>query len=1116
MTARLDKRAKARSVRERAQAIIYGFLVTLVALPAAAAIPIPDDPLTTEARVEPNILFIMDDSGSMGWTYMPDGVPNDWRRETYTHNTIYYNPNVTYEPWITASGTPMTGGLSYDSVYSSATHASGSTNLYGGTRTFYVPKDISNQSAAYLNNQANYWRYQIRTDGRVIKSEYLQGGNHPEGLSGVGCSSGTGGNTWRWKNCEEATPTGRSQAGERANFAAWYSYHRTRAKVAKAGSGRAFSEIGKNVRVGFRTIHRRNDASISGNPITQDIPIPVGRNKGLFDDPYGVNGKDNNRTMWYDRLYSATASGVTPLRDALNRAGQYYSSKDEDGPYGPGKVSEQYACRQNFTILTTDGYRNDGDPLTYNYGSPVGEQDDEPGPVIENPNGDDYQYVPKLPYSSAHSNSLADIAMRYWKRDLRTDLDNIVPSTSANPAFWQHMVTFAISIGAAGTLNPEADLPAITAGTKEWPLHTNNHAHSIDDLWHATVNGRGSFILANDPGEFNAALKGALGTILDRAGSFSNVAANSTSLDTGTRLFQASYIAGTWTGKLTSSPIDNSGALDDPSWSASIPATGRRVLTRNGLFPGSATADQLAALSRTGGPTNFPVTGENNAAYIAGSRALEMSQGGTLRNRSHLLGDIVGSSPAFSEDVGAVFVGANDGMLHAFDSDSGEELFAFIPSGINWSDLGSLSRPDYTHRYFVDGPLVVSDRTITPGRNILVGTLGRGGRGLFALDVSNPSSLSASDVLWEAYDSVDSPLPNMGLVQGAPLITKVRSASGTPQTVVIVGNGVNSANNRAVLFVYDLATGALLRQIDTGEGAADDPNGLSAPVGWDANADGIVEYVYAGDMHGNVWKFDLGAAPSSWTIANSGEPLFVATDGDGKRQPISGRLTVGLHPANFSTWVFFGTGRFLTIGDMTDPSVQSLYGIMDKGAPVSKNSLVERKTTLIGNTHGFPVRSFESASPLPANHPITGNPVGGWYVNLLEPPAQSAVGERVLTEVQVINRVLVVATVIPMVDPCLPSGRGYLNALDAFTGTSLSAGSFFDLDRDGDFSDEVVGAGDDAPPVGSVDLGIGMPTLPNLLRELAATGGSTGETETVPILDARFTGRVSWREEVEE
>lgn len=1122
---------------QRSLPFLYAFLVTLFALPASANIPIPDDPLTTGARVPPNILFLLDDSGSMAFNYMPDNAPTGWRRETYVHNTVFYNPATTYRPWVTADGSLRSGGTEYSAVYGDFNNASGTTiDLYdpddcqrfnynndrtsslhssgewvcGGHQTFYVPIDVDGD----MDSRSNYYRYQIRTDGRVIRSEWLrrEGGSPGtnNGLSNSGCpSASTSGEAWR--NCTRVTPTGRSEEAERENYATWFSYHRTRMKAAKAGASLAFDDLGEDVRVGFRTIWRQG-ASTSDNTPSHSVPIPVNYNDGLFDDVEIDGVIYDNRSKWYSRLHSVIGYQGTPLHGALEEAGEYFSSSDATGPYGPRAAGNQLACRQNFTILTSDGYWNNSS----NYSGDADNADGTAGLTISHgATTETYRYQPGPPYEDSYSDTLADVAMYFWKRDLRSDLDNIVPTTSNNPAFWQHMVTFGISIGLRGTLDPATDPPGswpdpwrrTNGGTSAW---NQDGPRRIDDLWHAAVNSRGSFVAASNPEEFRQGLSAALASIVEQTGSFTNVSANSTSLDTGTRLFQASYVTGVWAGDLVARPVSDAGIEPGVTWRASeeIPSSGRKVFTAAGSFPANLTDEQEELLERS---DEFPVSGELNAAYLAGDRSLEMNQGGSLRNRRHLLGDIVTSSPAYVSETDTIYVGANDGMLHAFDASTGVELFAFIPDGIDWSAFGTLSRPDYGHRYFVDGPVVISSHSQTDGENILVGTLGRGGKGVFALDVSNPGSFTSSDVKWQHSET---PGDNMGLVLGAPVIAKARGTGGTATDVVIIANGINSTSNQAALLVYDLSTGVLIKEIETGAGDNANPNGLSGAVGWDANADGVVDTVYAGDMLGNVWKFDLGGLPLEWEVANGGDPLFVATDDDGDSQPISARLTVGLHPANFQTWVFFGTGRFMTIDDVSDRSVQSLYGIRDSGETIARSSLEERSTVFIGtrpDRNGIPrpVRSFEAHQPLPLDK-------NGWYVNLLEPPEQEAVGERVISEVQVINRVLVAASIIPSSDACQSGGRGYLNALDAFTGTSLAGGSFFDVDGDGDFSDELVGDGDDALPVGSIDLGVDMPTLPNLLDELAAVGGSTGETETVKTQDARFTGRVSWREEVEE
>ncbi|MEN5060435.1 PilC/PilY family type IV pilus protein [Luteimonas sp. TWI1416] len=1211
-----------RPVRRRATASQHRWwsgpvacLVTLLALPASAGITIPDDPLTTASRVAPNILFILDDSGSMAFETMPDNPPStstpDVSNSAYTRNSLSYNPAITYLPWRQADGTRMSGGTSFSAVYGSfnlvggntinLANASscrrynrnsnstndelswGGTQVCGGMQTFYVPKDASRTEASYLNNGENYYRYQISGDD-VVRSEYgavssstgnvagypvsglsanreqalsytvvvpagttaltiaISGGwgdadlyvrlnaqptswnydcrpyasgnnesctfNPPAGggtyhvvvnaysnfnnvtLSAVTsnnnrCSSGTGPRDWI--NCQSATPTGRTIAAEQTNYATWFSYHRTRMKAAKAGASEAFADLDSRVRVGFRTIWDRNSF---------DIPVTDGNDGRFVDNPGGQGtSATTSRSTWYSRLQNVIAYNGTPLHGALDSAGRYFSRTDAQGPYGPQATSGQFSCRQNFAILTTDGYWND---TSNNYSVKVGDQDGTAGSTISGSNNQSYRYSPSAPYMDGYSDTLADVAMRYWKADLRTDLANNVPTNSANPAFWQHMVTFGISIGLNGN-KPWSSVGAVPSDAT-WEDPTDHEdADRIDDLLHAAVNGRGAFVAASNPEEFSAGLQGALAAISQRTSSFSNVTSNSVSLDTGSQVFNASYVSGTWTGAVTARTVTQTGVANAVSWTSTLPAwASRKIFTVSGsagaTFPSTA---QVTALARGGGPSSYPVTGENNANYLKGQSILEERNGGTLRNRASILGDIVGSSPAYVGDTNTLYVGANDGMLHAFDAPNGQELFAYVPGIIDISALSTLSRPDYTHRYFVDGPVSVTSRTLTPGKNLLIGALGRGGKGVFALDVSAPRAATATSVYkWELKDTTTGSDGNMGLVMGKPLLSKV--AGG--RVAAVLGNGVNSSREKAVLIVLNVETGEIIRQIDTGVGSTQTPNGLSAPVGV-YGADGqTLAYVYAGDMLGNVWKFDLTSSNSTlW----SAKRLFTAQDANGTSQPITGAPTVTTNPTTRKRWVFFGTGRYLTTedADARNTAVQTLYGLIDDDptTPPTRADLTRRTITVQSTTvSGLAARAFEARSALPAN-------AKGWYIDL---PGS---GERIVQDAQIVSSFLVTASVMPSGNACDADGSGFINALDAFTGTS-AGGSYFDLDGDGQTDDAAVVSGSNRLPVGSVNPGVGMPTLPNLLRGRLVVGGTGGsDLRTLGTSRPRWD-RVSWRE----
>ncbi len=342
------------------------------------AVTIPDLPLQTGAAYPPaNVMFILDDSGSMEYVAMPRDIGSDSNLDddiddkSYVHNTIYYNPATAYLPWIKADDSRYTGGMSYRAAYGSASLLTGSTDLADDVQTFFVPRP----GATNLDDVGQYYRYQIReVDGdgtsqpRVVRSEWSN--VRDEGVDNAGCSGGRG---TTWRRCTFATPTGRSEADEMGNFAVWYSYHRTRIKVAKAGASEAFSQLGDSIRVGYDSIWNRSA-----------YPIPVNNDGGLF--------RGSNRSDWFQHLQAANGSGSTPHHGALQRSGRYFEDTSASGPWGPG--TEQISCRQNFAILTTDGYWNNGSGY-----SAIGDADGSNGSSIVSKDGKaTYAYTAANPY----------------------------------------------------------------------------------------------------------------------------------------------------------------------------------------------------------------------------------------------------------------------------------------------------------------------------------------------------------------------------------------------------------------------------------------------------------------------------------------------------------------------------------------------------------------------------------------------------------------------------------------------------------------------------------------------------------------------------------------------
>jgi type IV pilus assembly protein PilY1 len=927
------------------------------------------------------------------------------------------------------------------------------------------------------------------------------------------CDGATSGNGWI--NCTSALPTTRVLAKELSNFATWYSNYRSRIKAAKASAAEAFNPLGNKVRVGYRSLHQNGSSDLN-------IPVTDG-NDGRFVNNDGTNGNPvtTSRSKWFNRLFKAKNDGGTPLQTALNNAGQYFSSSAADGPYG-GVDASQLSCRQNFAILTTDGYWNTSVVNTGNFGDGTNGSTITNGLLATDPNYKSYQYTKPAPYSDSYTNTLADVAMRYWKTDLRPDLDNNVPSgyskvagendqIGRDPAFWQHMVTFTIALGLR-TSSGLSSVAEVTASTT-WPNPDtsnpgNDTQYRLDDLLHAAVNGRGTFVSASSPQAFSDGLAAALAKIDERTASFSNAgASDSTQLNTGTLIFNASYVAGRWSGLLRAEKAVGGTEV----WKTTDAGTfaTRKVFTRSGAISATTgtgadgtgggttfpTTDQEAALARTGGPANFEVTGANNAQYIKGDASLEGSAPGKLRVRSTVLGDIVNSSPAYVADSDAVFIGANDGMLHAFNATTGKELFAYVPNIINFGNLADLSRGDYEHHWFVDGPIAISPLALGPGgnKNILVGTLGRGGRGVYALDVTNPSGFASSNVKWErSSTSATASADNMGMVLGAPVLAKVREGTTTATPAVVLGNGINSRSGKAALLVLDMDTGRVIREIPT-DNTTD--NGLFAPTGIYAADGKTLVYAYAGDLQGNVWKFDLtSTTPSSW----SSRKIFHAEKTAGTPQPITGGIASAVDPRTNKRWVFFGTGSYLTAADGNDAGEgkQSMYGIIDDvGATDSAHLRADLAARSVTAEDGTGERFFQklTGTMLTGKH--------GWYVDLPDK------GERIVQNAQIDGSYLVTASMMPSGNSCSDAtGSGYINAVTPFPDMSASDRSYFDRDGDGKTDD----TGTAGQPTGSIKTS-GMPTLPLLLPGELRYQTSSGTGETLDKSKPRWS-RVSWRE----
>ena len=1103
--------------RAVASVLMYSLIFGQVVPSAyAASTDISDVPMALKNQISPNIMLTLDDSGSMQWEYMPEAsgmdfslflqprpaspyggstyanqVPNfndtnlhNFYGRSSANNKVYYNPDTTYRPWSNSDGSLMANANPAAALYNPALPTAGNTNLTAQTTKradwFSDFRDPGNLNTAFCDPGCNanhtYWPITYfnynGTGSRTTRASYTKVEITTATPAGATFTS-PGGIT-------------RKRDEEIQNFANWFQYYRSRVLTARAGIGRAFSTLGPTPRVGFGTIN--------ASPVTID---------GVASSGTVVSGvrtfTGTARTNFFTTFYGRTIPAAgTPLRNAADDVGVYFSRTDANGPWGanPGSGGgTQYSCRQNYHILTTDGYWNDAGASTAGARANV---DNTSGAVFTRTDGTTFQYTPANPFRDSWSGTLADVAMYYWVRDLRPDLANNVSTNSKDPAFWQHLTTFGVSIGLAGTI-PIATIdaalgtnpPAIT-----WPNPNATDPAKIDDLAHAAVNGRGGFFVATDPDTFASSLTATINDIAARSGAAAAVAVSTPNVVSGDNFsYEVSYNSGNWSGDLQAFPIDLATGIPNtsaPVWSTSAQtqldartSANRKIATYTstaGTSQGIAfqmanlSAPQQALLNSPTPPG--PSDGAAVVAYLRGDRSGEAT--GTYRSRTHLLGDIIHAEPLVIReptqnygDTGyasfkttnasrpkLVLQGANDGMLHAFNAATGAEEWAYVPNLVMGSLNNLSSKNGYTHKYYVDGTPVSGDvdfdytdplpKTRTPAwRTIVVGGLGKGGRGFYALDVTalpGAETDLAGKVLWEFPNSKTDPkvIRNIGYSFGRPIIVKTRARGW----VVLVTSGYNNGTNagdsggdgKGYLFVLNARTGELIQAISTGVGSTSEPSGLAHISGYveSRDVDNTVDYVYGGDLKGNVWRFDLTNASSigAWNVAL----LASLVDSSGNFQPVTTEpelAKIRITGGTYKRFVYAGTGRYL--GDSDIPGVsganvnasqtQTMYGLVDDLSPPKGSNPVINPLRTNLQRQTFSVNA--DGSRVATANSLDFSTKKGWYIDL------PATGERLDTHPTLAYSALVFNTNAPSSDPCVPGGSSYLNMLDYQTGGYL-------------------------------------------------------------------------------
>ncbi|OGB26486.1 MAG: hypothetical protein A3I66_23500 [Burkholderiales bacterium RIFCSPLOWO2_02_FULL_57_36] len=733
----------------------------------------------------------------------------------------------------------------------------------------------------------------------------------------------------------------------------------------------------------------------------------------------------------------------------------------------------------------------------------------------------------------------------------------------------------AAKYGGFDDVNGDAN-PFVSLGTDG-----SSTARGSNAEWDRNGNGvPANYLLAHQPRDLVRSIRKIFSSVYDTAGATSGFAVSTTKISSdGAFAYQAGFNAARWSGSLKKFAVmsGEGGTIKIagmPEWDAADILTGtnrrppffdaadRKIYTaaynsRNSfaLVPfkwDDLTESQRVSLNLSPIDSKHDGLGEKRVHYLRGERNLELDRpGGIFRVRDSALGDIVNSGPVYvgapalaaqgdgyhtfleanKSRTKALYVGANDGMLHAFNAADGSELFSYIPN-ILVPHLRHLTSPNYSHLPYVDGALTVSDALVSgEWKTVLASTMGGGAQGIFALDVSDPSDFSAgAGVLWEFTDRDD---PGIGNLFGAPVIAKFKTkiTKGTPeyQYFVVVPSGLNNHKEDGEGTFSDSGQGALyLLSLDKAPSAKwklgvnffkikmplPDPAaqyGL-APPALVAGSDGTVRYVYAGDLQGNLWRFDFtGVSPWSAALGPAPvQPLFVARDAKGVRQPITAAPRVVFAPGGGYV-VLFGTGKFIEDADAAPGNfrTQSFYGILDTAGQAyrvaGRDDLAQRILSMT-SAHGSEAIDITGAG---FNFGVTDQGKKGWYFDF---PASDRTGERSVTPPLIANRNLIFNTLIPGKDPC-SSGGGRSYFLNSLTG----------LASDGKTTGYVSEAGYLGTPIlleSTAEVGIRDPIGRRTVKRKVTILNPGKDGATAPIPDspggrvefALPAGRLSWRE----
>lgn len=1131
---------------------LFGLLSLGLLIPngiSAAPLSLSDTPLSISTAVKPNVMLLVDNSGSMDNLTWADGYDNtqlyspawDYCSSTNSSNQCDgWTRILIDDPWIYFSDFKQTSSCSSgygrfrNSANTSQTKCLKLPEPVGSGYTRYAGNYLNYLLNTYTNNSVDLTQGQIPTDHRMKVAR---------NVAKIIINDNTNANSTLKMRFGVSRFYGPSSYE--------YGHGATVDAACNDAAGQATTIIGAICGNDTTNCNSTNSGYLSATntPLAEALYELTRYFRGLSSYYHGSTGTDCSSNV-----------SCTPYTSPI-----------------------QYRCQKNFTIVITDGLP------TRDTNIPTNDPDDTTG-TPNLPNWDElaatttYAMFPNFPHYSdgfqpdkdssyeAFTLYLDDIAKFAWDVDFKKTGNDSASQSYQDPKFTkQNMYTYTVGFAVDNNM--------------------------LED---AAEYGHGEYYTAKNTTDLTNALNKALTDILAKSGSSAAATANAGFIGSDTKVYQARFNSADWSGQLLAFAIDSNTAsatygqplTNGPGPSGSLWDAGSKIPTSRVIF---SIKDDSS--TNTGAFVGIPfrwdqlnttqqsALGNSNVLdYLRGSSALEKKNtGGIYRNRATLLGDIVYSAPVF---VGApnarypdnlesvaystfknsngsrekmIYVGANDGMLHGFEAANGVERMAYVPGKL-FGNLSALTSPNYSHQYYVDGSPTVIDAffgaSINAWKSVLVGGFNKGGQGIYALDVTSPNNFSAetnaaSVVLWEFTDynpestTVRSDV-DLGYTYGQPAIVRMRPAANGPW-VAVFGNGYNSTvadghastTGNAVLYIVNLQTGALIKKIDTGVGTAQDPtttvtsekrpNGLATVAPADIDGDGIADVIYAGDLFGNLWKFNVSDDSSSnwdvFRVSGTPTPLFSAcadnTCTTTNRQPITTRPAVGRHPNGQGTIVYFGTGKFLETTDNNGAAggKQTFYAIWDNNAQVTGRSVLQQQSITTEGTYTFTAPDSSTVTQqlrVTSNNTVNWGTQKGWYLDLV-PPGSTTQGERQITNSILRGGRIIFTTLIPInTDPCNPGGQSWLMELDAQTGSRLSY-SPLDLNKDKQFSSgDYVTVSSVPVPVSGQKLQGGAATTPSPMaaeetemKYISTADGLETVMENPGPID---TGRQTWQQ----